>query len=90
MSALIFKDCARPLVLSEDETKESKAWGVFYLLRTHHTIREIADLVGLNKSTVQNIKTRIDDYDSPLPHRQIGRPLKINERIERRLKRIIR
>jgi hypothetical protein len=38
--------------MSEDETKESKAWGVFYLLGTHHTIREIEELVGLNKSTV--------------------------------------
>ncbi|KAG1449840.1 hypothetical protein G6F55_009978 [Rhizopus delemar] len=73
MSAQISKDCTRPLIISEDETKE-----------------KIADLVGLNKSTVQNIKARIDDYGSPLPHRQIGRPLKINERTERHLKRIIR
>ena len=90
MSAQISKDCTRPLIISEDETKESKAWGVFYLLRTHHTIREIADLVGLNRSTVQDIKTKIDDYGSPLPHKQTGRPLKINERTERHLNRIIR
>jgi transposase len=64
--------------------------GIFYLLRTHYTIREIAELVGLNKSTVQNIKARIDGYGSPLPHKQIGLPLKINEWTERHLKRIIR
>lgn len=62
----------------------------FYLLRTHHSIREIAELVGLNKSTVQDIKIKIDNYDSPLPRKQTGRLLKINERTERRLKRIIR
>ncbi|KAG1445188.1 hypothetical protein G6F46_012439 [Rhizopus delemar] len=73
MSAQIFKDYTRPLIMSEDETKE-----------------KIAELVGLNKPIVQNIKARIDDYGSPLPHRQIGRPLKINERTERHLKRIIR
>ncbi|KAG1048880.1 hypothetical protein G6F43_008762 [Rhizopus delemar] len=73
MSAQISKDCARPLIISEDETKE-----------------KIAELVVLNKSTVQNVKARIDDYSSSLPHRQIGRPLKINERTERHLKRIIR
>ncbi|KAG1540375.1 hypothetical protein G6F47_012045 [Rhizopus delemar] len=42
------------------------------------------------KSTVQDIKTKIDDYGSPLPHKQTGRPLKINERTERHLNRIIR
>ncbi|KAG1457340.1 hypothetical protein G6F46_007315 [Rhizopus delemar] len=51
---------------------------------------KIAELVGLNKTTVQNIKAKIDDYGSPLPHKQIGQPLKINERTERHLKRIIR
>jgi transposase len=69
--------------------KKSKAWWV-YLIRTHHTIREIAELVGLNKSTLQDIKAKIDNYGSPLPHKQTGRPLKINERIERHVKRIIR
>ena len=62
----------------------------FYLLRTHHTIREIAELVGLNKSTVQDIKAKIDSYGSPSSHKQTGHSLKINERIERHLKRIIR
>ncbi|KAG1450092.1 hypothetical protein G6F46_010624 [Rhizopus delemar] len=90
MSAQISKDCTRPLIISEDETKENKTWEVFYLLRTHHTVREIADLVGLNKSTVQDIKTKIDDYGSPLPHKQTGRPSKINERTERHLNRIFR
>ncbi|KAG1050564.1 hypothetical protein G6F43_007173 [Rhizopus delemar] len=70
MSAQISKDCTRPLIISEDETKEK--------------------LVRLNKSTVQDIKTKIDDYGSPLPHKQTGRPLKINERTERHLNRIIR
>ncbi|KAG1576871.1 hypothetical protein G6F46_006587 [Rhizopus delemar] len=73
MSAQIFKDCTRPLIISEDETKE-----------------KIAELVGLNRSTAQDIKTKIDDYGSPLPHKQTGRPLKINERTERHLSRIIR
>ena len=89
MSAQISKDCTRPLIISEDETKESKAWGGVYLLRTHHTIREIAELVGLNRSTVQDIKTKLNNYGSPLPHKQIGQPLKINERTERHLKRMV-
>ncbi|KAG1448005.1 hypothetical protein G6F46_011182 [Rhizopus delemar] len=72
----------------EDGTKESKAWG-FYL-RTHHTVREIVELVGLNRYTVQGIKTKIDNYNSPLPHKQTDRPLKVNERTERHLNRIIR
>ena len=76
-------------MISQYETKESKALGV-NLLRTHHTIRKTAGLVGLNKSTVQNIKSKIDNYGSPLPHKQTGRPLKINERIKKHLKRIIR
>ena len=63
---------------------------VFYLLGTHHTIREIAGLVGLNKSTVQDIKAKIDNYGSHLPHKQTDLPLKINERTERHLKRITR
>ncbi|EIE80897.1 hypothetical protein RO3G_05602 [Rhizopus delemar RA 99-880] len=42
------------------------------IISEDETKEKIADLVGLNKSTVQNIKTRIDDYDSPLPHRQLG------------------
>jgi transposase len=61
-----------------------------YFLRTHRTIREIAELVGWNKYTVQDIKVNIDNYGSPLPHKQTSRPLKINERIERHVKRIIR
>jgi transposase len=44
--------------------------GCFYLLKTHHTIRELAELVGLNKSTVQDIKAMIDNYGSLLPHKQ--------------------
>jgi transposase len=52
---------------------------VFCLLRIHHTIREITELVGLNKSTVQDIKAKIDNYGSPLPHKKTGRPLKINK-----------
>jgi hypothetical protein len=39
---------------------------------------------------VQGIKTKIDNYGGPLPHKQTGRPLKRNERTERCLKRIIR
>ena len=70
--------------------KKIKYGVFFYLLRTHQTIREIAELVGLNKSVVQSIKARIDDYGSSLPHKQTDRPLKINERTERHLKRIIR
>ncbi|KAG1450738.1 hypothetical protein G6F46_009368 [Rhizopus delemar] len=73
MSARISIDCTRPLIISEDETKEKSA-----------------ELVGLNRSTVQDIKTKIDDYGSPLPHKQTDRPLKINERTERHLNRIIR
>jgi transposase len=64
--------------------------GVFYLLRTYHIIRKTAESVGLNKSTVQDIKAKIDIYGSPLLQKQTGRPLKINERTERHLKRIIR
>ncbi|KAG1506022.1 hypothetical protein G6F52_012006 [Rhizopus delemar] len=41
---------------------------------------KIADLVELNRSTMQDIKTKIDDYGSPLPHKQTDRPLEINER----------
>ena len=61
----------------------------FYLLGTHHAIRGISELVGLNKFTVQDIKIKLN-YDNPLPHKQTGRPLKINERTERHLKKIIR
>jgi transposase len=64
--------------------------GLFYLLGTHHAIREIAELVGLNKSTVQDIKIKINNYGSPLPHKQTRRPLEINERTKRCLKRIVR
>ncbi|KAG1452589.1 hypothetical protein G6F46_005487 [Rhizopus delemar] len=74
MSARISIDCTRPLIISEYETKK----------------REIAKLVGLNRSTVQDIKTKINNYGSPLPHKQTGRPLKINERTERHLNRVIR
>ncbi|KAG0926198.1 hypothetical protein G6F32_013294 [Rhizopus arrhizus] len=66
MSAQISKDCTRPLVMSEDENKR----------------KEIAELVGLNKSTVQNIKARIDDYGKPLLHKQIRRQKKINEKLK--------
>ena len=62
----------------------------FYLLRTHHMIKEIGERVGLNKTTGQDIKAKINNYGNPLPHKQIGRLLKINKRIERYLKRIIR
>ena len=72
MSARISIDCTCPLITSEDETKESKALGIFYLFKTHDTIREIAELIGLNKSTMHDIKARIDNYGSPLPHKQIG------------------
>jgi transposase len=72
MSARISIDYTRTLIIYEDETKESKAWVFFYLLRIHHTIREIAELVGLNKSTVQDIKVKIDNYGSPLSHKQTG------------------
>jgi transposase len=89
MSVRISINCTRPLIISEDEIK-SKACGVFYPHRTHHTIRKIAKLVGLNKSTVQDIKTKIDNYGSPLPHKHTDRPLKIDERTERHLKRISR
>ncbi|KAG1487999.1 hypothetical protein G6F54_012320 [Rhizopus delemar] len=51
---------------------------------------KIADLVELNRSTMQDIKTKIDDYGSPLPHKQTDRPLEINERTVRHLNRIIR
>ncbi|KAG0740159.1 hypothetical protein G6F57_008397 [Rhizopus arrhizus] len=40
------------------------------------TKEKIAELIGLNKSTMHDIKARIDNYGSPLPHKQIGRPLK--------------
>jgi transposase len=50
--------------------------------------REIGEMVGVNKSTVQDIKAKIDNYDSPLSHKHTSRPLKINERTERELKRI--
>ena len=39
---------------------------------------------------MHDIKARIDNYGSPLPHKQIGRPLKVKERTERHLRRIIR
>ena len=64
--------------------------GFFYLLRTHHTIRETAELVGLNESTVHAIKAKVDNDVSPYPHKHTGRPLKIDKRTERHLKRIIR
>jgi hypothetical protein len=53
-------------------------------------IKEIGERAGLNKTTGQDIKAKINNYGSPLPHKQIGRLLKINKRIERYLKRIIR
>ncbi|KAG1046533.1 hypothetical protein G6F43_010986 [Rhizopus delemar] len=62
----------------------------FYLTKTHHTIREIAELVGLDKSTVQYITGKIDNYGSPLPYKQTDCPLKINERTEGHLKRKFR
>ena len=52
-------------------------------------MREMTERVGLNKSTVQDIKAKIDNYGSPLPHKKTGRPLKI-KRTERHLKRMIR
>ncbi|KAG1457811.1 hypothetical protein G6F46_009052 [Rhizopus delemar] len=73
MSSRISIHCTRPLIISEDEAKK----------------KEIAELVGLNKSTVQNIKAKIDRYGSSLPYKQTGHPFKINERTERHLKRII-
>ncbi|KAG1638318.1 hypothetical protein G6F44_008953 [Rhizopus delemar] len=51
---------------------------------------KIAEIIGLNKSTEQDIRAKIDNYGSPLSHKQTGRPLKINERTERHWKRIIR
>ncbi|EIE76841.1 hypothetical protein RO3G_01545 [Rhizopus delemar RA 99-880] len=78
MSVQISKDCTRLLVMSEDETKEK------------HMIREIAKLVGLNKFIMRGIKAKIDNYVSPLSYKQTGCPLKINERTEGHLKRIIR
>ncbi|EIE90095.1 hypothetical protein RO3G_14806 [Rhizopus delemar RA 99-880] len=56
----------------------------------NETKENTAEHVGLNKFTVQDTKSKIDNYDSPLPHKQTDRPLKINERTERHLKRIIR
>jgi transposase len=80
MSARTSIDYTRSLVISEDETKVRHE--SFFCLRTHYTIKEIAELVGLNKSTVQDIKTKIDNYGSPLPHNQTGCSLKINERLK--------
>ncbi|KAG1045122.1 hypothetical protein G6F43_011340 [Rhizopus delemar] len=51
---------------------------------------KITEIIGLNKSAEQDIRAKIDNYGSPLSHKQTGRPLKINERTERHLKRIIR
>lgn len=65
MLAQISIDCIQPSVISEDEAKESKAWWIFYLIRIHHTIREIAEIVGLNNSTEQDIRAKIDNYGSP-------------------------
>lgn len=62
----------------------------FYLLRKYHTISEIVELLGLNMATVQDINTKIDKYGSHLSHQRTGQLLKINERTERHLKRIIR
>ncbi|KAG1451103.1 hypothetical protein G6F46_010265 [Rhizopus delemar] len=91
MSARISIDCTRPLIITEDETKESKAWGtLFYLTRPHHMIREIAELVELSKSTMQDIKAKTDNDGSPLLYNQTGCPLKINEGTEGHLKRIFR
>ncbi|KAG1448860.1 hypothetical protein G6F46_009936 [Rhizopus delemar] len=58
MSAQISKDCLRPLVISEDETK-----------------KKTAEIVGLDRSTVQDIKANIDNYSSPLPYKQTERIL---------------
>lgn len=57
MLAQISVNCTRPLIVPKEEAKENKARGVFYILRTHHTIREITGLVG----TVQDIKERIEE-----------------------------
>ncbi|KAG1051733.1 hypothetical protein G6F43_006086 [Rhizopus delemar] len=54
------------------------------------TKEKIAELVGLNKFIMRGIKAKIDNYASPLPYKQTGCPLKINERTEGHLKRIIR
>ncbi|EIE82712.1 hypothetical protein RO3G_07417 [Rhizopus delemar RA 99-880] len=32
------------------------------ITKTHHTMREIVELAGLNKSTVQDIKAKADHY----------------------------
>ncbi|KAG1630201.1 hypothetical protein G6F45_005662 [Rhizopus arrhizus] len=54
------------------------------------TKEKIAKLVGLNKFIMRGIKAKIDNYVSPLSYKQTGCPLKINERTEGHLKRIIR
>ena len=51
--------------------------------------REMGEIVGVNQSTVQDIKAKIDNYDSPLSHKHTRRPLKINERTKRQLERIL-
>ncbi|EIE89654.1 hypothetical protein RO3G_14365 [Rhizopus delemar RA 99-880] len=53
-------------------------------------IREIAELVELSKSTMQDIKAKTDNDGSPLLYNQTGCPLKINEGTEGHLKRIFR
>ncbi|KAG1116815.1 hypothetical protein G6F42_013597 [Rhizopus arrhizus] len=38
------------------------------------TKEKLAELFGLNKCTMQDIKARIDDYGSPLPHKAAHKP----------------
>ncbi|KAG0743051.1 hypothetical protein G6F57_009803 [Rhizopus arrhizus] len=38
------------------------------------TKEKITELVGLSKSTVQDIKIKIDNYTGPLPHKAVHKP----------------
>ncbi|KAG1449819.1 hypothetical protein G6F46_010719 [Rhizopus delemar] len=41
-----------------------------FVISKDKTKEKLAGLVGLNKSTVQDIKAKIDNYGSPLPHKE--------------------
>ncbi|OAD72040.1 Homeodomain-like DNA binding domain-containing transcription factor [Phycomyces blakesleeanus NRRL 1555(-)] len=70
--------------------KEEKYWGVFYLLKTDLTLREIAAIVEMKLPSVQTVKKRIQVYGNPLPRKSTGAPRKVDERTERHLERIVR
>lgn len=64
--------------------------GIFYLNKHGITQSDIAKTVGLPKSTVQSIITRIKQTGSPLPGKPLGVPKEIDRRTQRLMQRLMK